>query len=132
MGLALPGVDDECAKVLQGLLADLGLSAVTDEFGWGAAAADIFLECAEEFAVCFASICITNLCLGADLKLGAGRSVVNGGCVRVDVVCSDGLVAAEDIESWELCFVVSLQELAVGHACVLRCLRKGTLDDVGG
>ncbi len=84
------------------------MSAVTDEFGRGATAADVFLECAEEFAICFASICITNLCLGADLKLGAGRSVVNGGCVRVDVVRGNGFVATEDIESWELCFVVSL------------------------
>ena len=82
--------------------------------------------------VCFASICVTNLCLGANVKLGAGRSIVNGGCVRVDVIRGDGFVATEDIESWELCLVMSLQELAVGHASVLRCFRKGTVDGVGG
>ncbi len=83
-------------------------------------------------AVCFASICITYLCLGANVKLRAGRSVVNGGCVRVDVIRGDGFVATEDIEGWELCFVVSLQKLAVGHASILRCLCKGTFDGVGG
>jgi hypothetical protein len=104
----------------------------TDEFGWCTAASYVLLECAEEFTIVFASICITDLCLGADVELGSCRSVVNGRCVRVDVTRGYRFVATEDIKSWELCFVVSLQKVAVGHASLLRCFCKGTFDGVGG
>jgi hypothetical protein len=128
--LTLPGVNDEGTEVHEGLLANLGLGAVAKELGGGAAASDVFLERAEKFTVGFATVGVTDLGLSADVELGTGSAVVNGRCVRVDVVRGDGFVASEDIEGRELCLMVSLQYFALWHTGVLCCLGEGTFNDV--
>jgi hypothetical protein len=100
------------------------------EFGGGAAASEVFLGHAEEFAVGFATIGVTDLGLSANIELSAGRSVVNGGCVRVDIVRGNGFVASEDIEGWELCFMVSLQYFTLGHTSILGW-QRGSRRSVG-
>ena len=64
---ALPRIDDQGTEALQCLFTYLGLGAVANEFGGRTATSDIFLECAEEFAIGFASIGVANLGLGADI-----------------------------------------------------------------
>jgi hypothetical protein len=71
---------------LQDFLADLGLGSVADEFGGCAATTDVLLEGAEEFSVRFAAVDVTDLSLSANIELGAGRAVIDGGCVGVDII----------------------------------------------
>jgi hypothetical protein len=68
----LPRIDDQGTEVLQCLFAYLGLGAVANELGGCTAASDVFLECAEEFTIGFASVGVANLGLGTNIELGSG------------------------------------------------------------
>jgi hypothetical protein len=130
VGFTLPRIDDQCTEVLECLFADLRLGAVTEEFSRGTAASYVVLQRAEELAIGLASIDVTNLGLGADIELSARGAVVDGGCVRVDVVSGNGFVATDDIEGWKLRFMVSLEDRAVGHAGMLCRFRKCAFNDL--
>ena len=115
---------------MQDFLADLGLGAVADEFGGCAATTDVLLEGAEEFSVRFAAVDVTDLSLSADIELGASRSVIDGRCIRVNIVGGKWFIAAGDVEGWELCFVVAVQDFALWHAGILGSFCKSTFDSV--
>jgi hypothetical protein len=77
---------------LEHFLADFGLCIVPDEFGRCTALSEALLEGAQEFAVGFTSVDVTDLCVGPDKELSASRAVIDGGCVRVHVVSGEGFV----------------------------------------
>jgi hypothetical protein len=99
--------------VLQHFLADLRLSAVADELGGCTATLYVFLQCTEELAVSFASVNVSYLCLGTDVELSSCRTIIDGGCVGVDIVCCDRLVASDDIKSGVLCLMMLVEYFAL-------------------
>jgi hypothetical protein len=115
---------------LQDFLADLGLGAVADEFGGCAATTDVLLEGAEEFSVRFAAVDVTDLSLSANIELGAGRAVIDGGCIGVDIIRGEWFIAAGDVEGRELCFVVAVEDFTLWHTGILGSFGESTFDSV--
>ena len=87
-------------------MANFGLGTVADQFSGGASTSDVFLEGAEELAICFTTIDVTDMGLGADIELGARGTVVDGRRIRVDIVSGNRFIATEDVEGRELCLMM--------------------------
>ena len=93
VGFTLPGGDDRTPKNVEDFVADLNLSAVTDEFCGSTMVVDDVLQCVHELLLHFHAKNIGHKGCFTNKELGHFVAAINGGNIRIDSVGGKGLAA---------------------------------------
>jgi len=93
----LPVTNDQSAQNVENFVADLHLSAVTDELVGSTSLTDVVFKGVNKLAVSLDAIDISNLSVITNKQNSGSRSIVNGRNISVDNVTCNGLLAPENI-----------------------------------
>ena len=136
VGFTLPRGDPVGPEDVLYPVADLNLSPVAHQFIHSTMRTNGVFKCIDELAVCFHTIDLCYIGLGAKEELRACRTIVNGRGVSVDCVGGDGFIAMVHIQCrvrqrvlpLEVCCRRQATKLGGGFKCsldnVFRCVPK--------
>jgi hypothetical protein len=130
VGFALPIANTECLQNIQDPVANLDLSAVTDQFGGCTTATHFVKKDVDKLAVSFHAICVAYWRFHPAEELSNGLATVDSGCVRVDCVGGYCLVSSVNIHHGVWRLVVFLQMCAHRKMGMLGRVVKRLFDDV--
>jgi hypothetical protein len=98
MGLTLPIPNEQSTKDVQGSLTNLSATVIAEKTGRSSALSDLVLQSVHELPVGLNAIHIGNHGGDTNEYDGRSRSIINRGCISIDDIASDILIASMHVE----------------------------------